>query len=299
MVKTHYVYSIRMTNESGYVTNEVLVDVYAKSTGIADIVHSHEYYKDLYVEKLSAINANLGMISEGGMGDFVNKLNYWALSTLSAQDSGVPGGVRRGAFRVGGTDQYFKVEPDENDPNKFSIELRAGSINLTSDVDKEGFVNGTYIYEGVPETATRRLHLTSQGIIVESRASTLVSWETRTETARIEIDTQDNLIITNTERENLPPFGYTVDTGDVIYHFDDELHPDYEESDNPTNPKSIDCTNGTIVANDDTALLNSVSSPSSIKGTVSLGSSVLDGNIVFFNKADKVVTSGKGLVRFF
>lgn len=298
IVPTTYEYLIQMTNESGNVSNELPVEVTALCTNIADIVHSHEHYKDLYVEKLSAISANIGMISEGGMGDFATRLNYWALSNLSPEDSGTLTGVKRGAFRVGGTDQFFLVEPDENDPNKFNIELRAGSINLTSDVDREGFVNGTYIYEGAPETATRRLHLTSQGIVVESRPDAETSWEQGgTETARIEIDKRDNLIITNADRENIPPFGYQADENDVIYHFDDAQNPTDEEvgeGETPSNPKSLAC-NGEVVQNDDSTLLNKSCSPSSFRGTASLGSSALSGNIVFFNKAEKVVTSGKGI----
>ena len=136
-VPTRYQYEVILTNESGYMTEAKNIIIEALCTNISDIVHSHEHYKDLYVEKLSAISANIGLISQGGMGSFTDQLNYWALSDLSAEDSGIAGGIKKGSFRVGGTDQYFLVEPSQNDPSKYTITLRAGNINLTTEQNKD------------------------------------------------------------------------------------------------------------------------------------------------------------------
>lgn len=302
-VPTEYVYKITMFNESceTYPQNAREVsDTYVQAlcTNIADIVHSHEHYKNLYVEKLSAISANIGLISQGGMGNFENQLNYWALSYLSAEESGVAGGVRQGAFRVGGRDQYFKVEPDENDPTKFHIELRAGSINLTTESDSNGFVNGTRIFNGDPATSSRSLLLTSGGMLAQSREYNSVTgewseWET---TARVEIDSKDNLIITNAD--SVPDFGFQ-ESG-TIYHFDNDATKNDEEvgeGETAANPEGIVCY-GKTVANDDNALLNITSSPRSLKGTVSIREADNDfqdfeGTVVFFSKAEKIFTSNK------
>ena len=91
---TTYQYQIQMRNEASE-SNVVVKTIDALPTNIADIVHSHEHYKDLYVEKLSAISANIGLIQQGGFGEFdYEKGNYWALSTLTAEDTGIQGGIQ-------------------------------------------------------------------------------------------------------------------------------------------------------------------------------------------------------------
>lgn len=297
IVPTSYVYEIQMINEAGSLkaSNTVEVSATALCTNIADIVHSHEHYKNLYVEKLSAINANIGMISEGGMGDFENKLNYWALSNLSPDETGIAGGVKQGAFRVGGTDQYFKVEPDPNDPTKFNIELRAGSINLTSESDQNGFVNGTRIFDGDPATSLRSLLLTASGMLAQTRTydSQTQKYSDWVISSRVEIDEKDNLIITNAD--SVPDIGNQV-TG-YIYHFNSDATIQDEETAEgvtPTNPEGIAYDGETVDNTNLSPLLNITSSPRSIKGNVIKGGmDVFSGYAVFLNKAEKVrISSG-------
>lgn len=111
MQNTGYVYKIIAENESGCTA---IVDEYfieAQCTSIVDVVHSHEYYKNLYVEKLSAINANVGLIKEGGFGNFTDWKNFWALSDLTAEEAETTSGVRAGTFRVGDEDEFISVIP--------------------------------------------------------------------------------------------------------------------------------------------------------------------------------------------
>ena len=231
------------------------------------------------------------MISEGGMGDFENKLNYWALSNLSPDETGIAGGVKQGAFRVGGTDQYFKVEPDPNDPTKFNIELRAGSINLTSESDQNGFVNGTRIFNGDPATSLRSLLLTANGMLAQTRTydSQTQKYSDWVTSSRVEIDEKDNLIITNAD--SVPDFGYEA-TGD-IYHFDSDATKDKAEAGEgvtPTNPQGIVC-DGNTVGNESLSvppLLNVTSSPRSLSGTVTKNIQNFTGFIVFFSRADRI-----------
>ena len=286
LVPTEYKYKVQMyVEEGGSASNEVELTAQALCTNISDIVHSHEHYKNLYVEKLSAINANIGLISQGGMGDFANQLNYWALSNLTPEDSGVAGGVKRGAFRVGGKDQYFKVTPKESDPTQFDVELRAGSISLSTETDSDGFVNGTNIYEGAPATALRRLHLTVDGMTVQQRANAQTSWENTTgvtDLGKVIVDSGGNMIITNSQ--NTPAFGFQ--RNGAIYHFDNSQHPEYEEGDNPTNPQGLICV-GTVVStgNKDFPLSDS---PNCLEGTVSKDITQFDGVVVFFSKANGI-----------
>ena len=281
-VPTTYTYLIQMTNESGYTTEAIEVEVTALCTNIADIVHSHEHYKELYVEKLSAISANLGMISQGGMGDFRNLMNMWALSDLSAEDTGVDGGVKKGTFRVGGTDQYFKVTPDVNDPEKFKIELRAGNINLTTEEDKNGFINGTYIYEGDIETSTKRLALTSVGMIAQSKEGN--QWNN---IGKFIIDSKGNMILTNSD--NPAEFGFQ-ETG-TIYHFDDLEYPEHEEvgeGGTPTNPENISCVGDVVTTENKNAILLPESSSTCFSGNITKNISSFESTVVLFSKASKI-----------
>ena len=304
MVPTTYEYSLQQTNESGYSTNECIVQITALNTNISDIVHSHEHYKELYVEKLSAISANMGMIRQGGMGDFASDTNCWALSDLSPEDSGVAEGIMKGTFRVGDDKEYFRVTPHKkaDGTRYYTIELKAGNIELTSDLEGQdsiiGFAKGTYVYN---DARTSRMALRPDGIIVQTYSgnpTTDRDWtlhpELVSDISKVYADEKGNMIISNTTSDAVPSFGYT--TSGTIYHFDDYDYPTNEEvigGQSPSNPMNIACTGSVQPA----ALKNPlIESETCFSGTVSkTDMSGFTGNIVFFNKADKVVTSGKGI----
>ncbi len=66
-VNTKYQYRVCATNEAGSSEWSEPIVIIATCQLVSDIVHSHEYYKDLYVEALSAINANMGSITSGSL----------------------------------------------------------------------------------------------------------------------------------------------------------------------------------------------------------------------------------------
>ena len=296
IVPTVYKYKIQMfVEESQSESNVFETTVKALCTNISDIVHSHEHYKNLYVEKLSAINANIGMISQGGMGTFDrNNGNYWALSNLTADDSGVPGGVWQGEFRVGGADQYFKVSVDPSDHSKYNIELKAGNISLTSSTegDESGmtFRAGTYIYDSSDNS--KRLWLTPTGMIAQKYQNTAPSGSTPVmewvNVAQVQADGNGNIIISNSD--NTPTLGFQ-DADGTIYHFDDPGNLDAEEviTGTPLNPMGIVVTGCTAKQNDEYALLNVTSSKYSAEGTVSQDISQFTDRVVFFSKAEKIL----------
>jgi len=294
MVPTVYRYAIQLTNESGNLSNLVNdIEINALPTNISDVVHSHEHYKDLYVEKLSAINANLGMISQGGMGEFKDWKNFWALSDLSAEDSGVAGGVKKGSFRVGGDDQFLEVMPDPDHEGEYLITLQAGNITLTSGSDAS-FKQGTYIYDKIDPK--KRLALTSTGMIAQQNISN-TEVEDWVNMAEVRTDELGNMIITNAD--DAPVVGVGV-TG-TIYHFDDTSHPFYEEVGEgvtPSNPQSLS-GNGAVASIDDDAIIKQISSSKCYEGTVQKDISSWTGNIVFFSRSniiqngdDKIYTDG-------
>lgn len=298
MVPTTYTYSIQQTNESGYETNTYPFDITALSTNIADVVRSHEHYKELYVEKLSAISANVGMILQGGMGDFESNTNCWALSDLSPEDSGTPEGVMKGTFRVGDENEYFRVTPhrSETDPTGryYTIELKAGNIELTSDVGGSSmdFTNGTFIYSNDRHS---RMKLSYEGITVQIYNGTdFDKWSHKDlieDVSKVIGDAKGNMIITNSKVKI--DFGEQVLSTDSIYHFDDAQHPENEEvgtGETPSNPEQIVCT-GSVVPTDGTAPILS-DSATCFSGSITKDIRNFTRKIVFFSKSEKVRVTG-------
>lgn len=326
-VPTQYFYKIQMFNEANrikdYNTKEVSVIVLP--TNISDIVHSHEHYKDLYVEKLSAINANIGLISQGGFGSFEEMLNYWALSTLTAQETGVAGGIKKGAFRVGGETEYFKVTPphfQDNNTDEYRIELKAGNIELTSAVGQESaldFTKGTFIYD---ITKTRRMNLTPDGIVIEKEFWDVepdgtenpkqLGWYeytngsyvlTQDETVQsgkqyyisewntvgqVTINSNNDMIIANTEA--VPELGHHLN-GD-IYHFDGTLTDESGQ-----NPQAI-LTEGDYAINSNVTEISKwiiTQGGQSLRGTVTKDIHNYEGRIGFVSGSQDIQFGFKAL----
>lgn len=308
IVPTSYLYEISMSNgvHTTYATDPIGIE--ALPTNIADIVHSHEHYKDLYVEKLSAINANIGMITQGGMGSFEDMMNCWALSDLSPEDSGTLNGVMRGTFRVGDENEYFRVTPHKRQDGTryYSIELKAGNIELSSDVPENStvdFTNGTFVYSADRLT---RMKLAPQGITVQKYTGTFEDerklWSDSSKIVDISAvvsDDMGNMIITNADKTKRPSFGFQ-ETG-TIYHFDDYDNPEneeVEEGQTATNPQNIDCGGEVVSTSYPTELNPFVESDTCFSGVITkndLGTNSFLGNIVFFSKSEKIVTSGKAI----
>lgn len=223
LVATTYIYEVYAETECDK-TDAVEISVTALPTSIVDIVKSHETYKSMYVEKLSAINANIGLITQGGMGDFSSLSNYWALSDLSPEESGTGTGVMQGAFRVGDEDQYIQVEPvytyDEegNRKRSFSVKIKAGNITLSS--TGTTFNSGTFIYDDKDEN--KRMALTPNGMIIQVKEPG-TTWEAGyTVIGELTLDGKGNLVITNADPSNRPKTGISIPNAHV-YHFDKDL----------------------------------------------------------------------------
>lgn len=264
-------FSEAYNNDDNFVEKQVT----ALCTNIRDIVMAKMDYQDLYVKKLSAICANIGLISQGGMGDFSNQSNYWALSNLLAQDTGLSQDVYKGAFRVGGENEYIKVDPviDDGVIKSYTVEIRAGNILLKS--SGTDFTSGTYIYdENDPE---KRMYLSSSGFIIQRKINN--QWEN---VGNFSIDKNQNLIISNADDDDLPNLGFIIN-GDV-YHFDNNYTD--EAGNNPA----------LLSFSEDKALINSpddvLTSGKHIEGdvfkTLNIGK-----QLVFLNKMSHIKIENK------
>lgn len=281
-VPTIYEYELQLTNESGNLSNIVEREITALCTATSDIVHSHEYYKNLYVENLSAINANIGLISQGGMGSFSEWKNFWALSDLSAEDTGVAGGVKKGTFRIGGDNEYFEVIPNPDVDGEYTITLKAGNITLSSTGDGTSFKQGTYIYDA--NDSSKRMALTPTGIITQQKVNDL--WE---DVAKVIIDSKGNLILTNADEEHGIQYGFQVENAD-IYHFESDTLDE-----NGENPQGLTCSGNlkNILPE-----MNPIIDGKCFEGTVTKNVSSYTGNVVAFSKSNTLflgTTGRKGI----
>ena len=207
-------------------------------------------------------------------------LNCWALSDLTAEDSGVPGGVMKGTFRVGDNKEYFRVTPIKDpdfpdDPSKrsYKIELKAGNIELSTDINGDtsmDFQNGTFIYTS---DKSSRMKLTPQGIYIQrlikvtlsgtenpnymglyeydsinriyvlTTDTTVVSgkdYYNWEDVSKVYTDPKGNMIISNSDK--IPDFGFKVNG--PVYHFENSVHKDWAESE--TNPQNIIVTGNLV-----------------------------------------------------
>lgn len=227
----------------------------------------------IFVQTLAAITANLGHITDGNL--YGNELNYWYLG-----DEYLLGELikKAGSFRVGGTEQYLKVEPDPEHDGEFLIELKAGNITLASGTDAT-FKHGTYIYDMSDER--KRLALTPTGMIAQQ----LVDEEWKN-VAKLTADSMGNMVISNTD--TLPPTGFHVEKAD-IYHF--ETSTNLAES--GTNVQNIN-VDGNLVSNESLApILLTESSSKCFSGEISKDIASWNGKVMFLSKSDKVEVGTK------
>ncbi|MBQ7165890.1 MAG: hypothetical protein IJR93_02925 [Treponema sp.] len=232
LVNTPYYFDVRCVSEAGvgpwlsgsdnWAAGHDGRAITALCTNFRDFVKANETAQKAYITELSAITANLGEISEGSLtGD---KFNYWLLSNrIGAR---VPEDYK-GAFRVGGPNQYLMVQPVVvgGEIVDYNISLVAQNISFTSsgvDIGNVNLESGTYIYsERGPNI---RLHLTAWGITVHRKINPGLDWTGNyTECGTIEVRTKSvngvtksSLIISNDPGQ--VDFGLTVN-GVTAYHF--------------------------------------------------------------------------------
>lgn len=232
LVNTPYYFDVRCVNEAGvgpwlsgsdnWVAGHDGRAITALCTNFRDFVKANETAQKAYITELSAITANLGEISEGSLtGD---KFNYWLLSNrIGAR---VPEDYK-GAFRVGGPNQYLMVQPVVvgGEIVDYNISLVAQNISFTSsgvDIGNVNLESGTYIYS--ERDPNIRLHLTAWGITVHRKINPGLDWTGNyTECGTLEVSTKSvngvtksSLIISNDPGQ--VDFGLSV-SGVTAYHF--------------------------------------------------------------------------------
>lgn len=166
---TPYSFSIVATNESGKTSAAATVTVSALCTNIRDVVKARADFKELYITELSALSANVGLISDGGFGNFLG-YNFWALSDLPQSETGVSGGVKRGSFRVGDETYFIEVSFDDNN----HAQVRISTDNFIITAESTEFTKELVVSSGL--NALDQTRITPTGTFYEHRDNVNSQW---------------------------------------------------------------------------------------------------------------------------
>lgn len=85
--------------------------------------------QQIYAEFLSAITANLGLVTDGAFRG--NENNMWALTTMEVEGHT----VYEGTVRMGGTNQYLRIEPRVSNgvlTGEYDIDFKVGNFTVTA-----------------------------------------------------------------------------------------------------------------------------------------------------------------------
>lgn len=172
IVDTAYMFRVTAFSEAGESSASETAAT-AVCTSIRDIVKASETAKEAYISSLSAISANLGVISKGSLNG--SDTNYWALSTVTDERTGVK--RYEGAFRVGGTDEYLKVTPvvdSRGEILRYTTEFKVGNFEVTTEATR---LNGELIVQS-SEDALDRTRISPDGTYYQHRDSASSEWAT-------------------------------------------------------------------------------------------------------------------------
>lgn len=233
IVDTAYMFSVVLFNEA---TESEAVEATATAlcTSIRDLVKANETAKEAYITQLSALSANVGTIYQGAFG---RNLNYWDLSTFldEAQNHHY-----EGSFRVGGENQYLKVEPVLNAAGNitdYNITFVVGNFELSATASN---INGELIIMANAD-ALDRTRITPKGTFFQHRDSLTGDWynvvSLGTNGANVpQVFNEKTLYLTNASMVQRRAGGYDIgnqylSSNSIVYHFDDNALDQHGNSD--------------------------------------------------------------------
>lgn len=234
-VNTVYGFKIVATNEV-MESNEFVFYETALCSALRDIVIANENFKKLYVGTLSAIVANVGLINQGGFGNF-NKLssNYWALSQLQPQDTGLNRVIHEGEFRVGDSNSYIKVSFDER--NSAVVDFKTDSFTVSS-LSTE-FSKELIIIEN--SNALERTRITPSGTFFEAKKTPTQDWKIIAKMDATGVLTptymaEQQIIVSNAGQSQLRSLRHDIgrsflSSNGKVWHFDENEYSQNETSD--------------------------------------------------------------------
>ena len=231
IIDTPYQFQVFSINEAGN-SPATIVTATAVCTSIKDLVRANETAKEAYISSLSAITANLGVISQGSLSG--NDNNYWALSTITDDKTGRK--YYQGAMKIGGTDQYIKIMPVTNNREEilsYEIEFKVGNFTVNSTASS---INGELIVQET-ENSVDRTRITPEGTYYEHRDCSDGKWYaiSKQETRGLQsaaVYAKQSMIIGNSDIEKRRALGHDIGRPYIsdasrVYHFDTNLTDQY------------------------------------------------------------------------
>lgn len=233
-IDTEYIFKVVAYNagvKNGNIISEPrYVNVIALCTNIQDLVYANESVKEQYVQKLSAICANIGVITQGSFSG--NQYNLWALSDIDAASSPTGKAIRSGSFRVGGKDKYLEVTPliDEGTGLVYDYDftLHVGAFEISSE---RTLLNSELIIFNSEISEFDRTRITTDGSFYEHRNTTDSPWITVAKqetggTMSRSLYSTDKLLLTNAKISERRKAGFDIgkpylSANSKIYHFDE------------------------------------------------------------------------------
>ncbi len=228
LIDTAYQFEVFSVNEA-FQSAVTVINATALATSIRDIVKANEDVKQFYVGSLSAITANLGVISQGSLSG--NDNNYWALSTITDEKTGKK--YYQGAMKAGGEDQYLKIVPVVNGREEivsYEIEFKVGSFSVSSTASS---INGELIIQDNPDSLDRT-RITPDGTYYEHRDGLEAGWEavSKQETRGLlsrAIYSDSSMIVGNASIQERRALGHDIgrpyiSSDSIIYHFDTDMN---------------------------------------------------------------------------
>ena len=215
-------------------------------TNIQDIVYANESVKEQYIQKLSAICANIGVITQGTFGGSQN--NYWALSDIDANNSPTGTQLRSGAFRVGGNNKYLEVIPIVNSQGvivDYEFTLNVGAFEISTERTS---LNSELIIYNPKISKVDRTRITTEGTFYEHRDNENGVWYVVAKqetggTLSKSVYSTESFLLSNSSITKRRLNGYDIgkpylSENSRVYHFDEDTNDqagncDYELILNP------------------------------------------------------------------
>ena len=287
---TLYMFRITAENEAG-ISESTVVNAVATCDAIRDIVKARETAKEAYISQLSAICANMGAISSGSLNG--SDTNFWELSSF-IDDYNV--NHHKGAFRVGGENEYLHVIPvDEygNDitsstpvtvqPASYRIEFQIGNFKVKS--DQTNFINELTVYN--ENDYSERLCVSYTGLLrqILPGATSPDDWNIApagsiTSIPFAKATKEGNTCFTNIPLEDLPPTKRFVTGTQKAYNLQDTI-----TDVNGQNPESLTLDSSKLVntAEDCPVLINEGNpTTKAYEGKITINKE--NKNVAFWNK---------------
>ena len=227
---TPYTFRVVAINEKNVDSTVREVTATALCTSIRDVVKANETAKESYISNLTALCTAFGAVSSGMRdGVITDRSNYWVLNNGVVLENDANNIKYRGAFRVGGDNQYLLVRPINiinGEPTDYEVEFKVGNFQISSTTSS---INGELIVQESDHSLDRTV-ITPVGTYYQHRESISDSWFVvdKMESAGIvspSYKAEKQIVIGNATQEQIRQLGHDIGrqylTPDaLVWHFD-------------------------------------------------------------------------------